>query len=431
MKGSKIKVGIGFATGRKHFQRILRSYVYNWQESNLLNNENVELNLFVAYDLAYRNTKRADYTSINPEIAEFITGKYFIGSNEVEKTKQNLIQNGHLEPQEASLLFGKGYASQRNIILYYAIKNHMDYLLFLDDDEYPMAVTKNADIAIWGGQHVLKTHLYSIKNADITYGYHCGYISPIPFIEFSDTLTENDFQLFIQAISNDIVNWDNIKKVMQYGGVSYADTKIIQNHEIIEIPEIQHAKFISGSNLCINLTRTNRVFPFYNPPGARGEDTFLSTCLGQRRVLRVPCYAFHDGFSSYNHLLSGVLPTSLKFIRPDSEKVVRRFYNACIGWVRYKPLFLYITDQDHYEDMIKEMTEKLHKTLPLICRYFGTEAFLNIMVELKRYHRNVEKHYRSFMETKRIWAKLMENIPEEESDRKIKSHIMQQIYAFE
>ncbi|MPM41103.1 hypothetical protein SDC9_87753 [bioreactor metagenome] len=173
------------------------------------------------------------------------------------------------------------------------------------------------------------------------------------------------------------------------------------------MPEISHAKFISGSNLCINLTDTRRIFPFFNPPGARGEDTFLSTCLSERKVLRVPCYAFHDGFSSYKHLLSGVLPTSLKFIKPDSEQIIRRFYNACIGWIRYKPLLLYITDRENYKNKIKVMTQKLDQTLPLICEYFETQAFQGIMEELKKYSRNVEKHYHGYMELKKIWSNVM------------------------
>lgn len=409
MENRKINIAIGFATGRKHFQRVLRSYVFNWLESNLFD-EQVGFNLYIAYDLDYRGTKKTDYTEINPEVAQWIDHTHFIGKQEVEKEKQSLISAGTVSPEKANMLFGKGYASQRNMILYSAIKDKMDCLLFLDDDEYPMAATKTGDTVIWGGQHVLKTHLQNIRNADITYGYHCGYISPIPYLKFNDDLTEDRFRLFIQAISNDIVNWDTIRQVMNHGGVTYADTGVLTQHRVLEVPEINHAKFISGSNLCINLTDARRVFPFYNPPGARGEDTFLSTCLRERRVLRVPCYAFHDGFSAYNHLLSGVLPTTLKFIKPDSAQIVQRFYHACIGWVRYKPLLMYITDRENYRDGISVMTEQLNQTLPAICRYFGTRAFLNILRELKKYDRAVETHFTAFEETKKIWAEAMGNL---------------------
>jgi len=407
LSSKKIKVGIGFATGRKNFKKVLRSYIYSWKESGLVDNDNISLNLFVAYDLSYSNTIKSDYTPISADVAELIDTKHFIGVNDVKKVKSSLVESGVLDAQEASLLFGKGYASQRNIVLYSAIKNQMDYLLFLDDDEYPVAVTSTSDTAIWGGQHVLKTHLQRIKNADITYGYHCGYISPIPFIAFNDILEEKHFQLFIEAISNDIVSWEKIKNVMSHGGVTYADTKILTSKEAIEVPEINHSKFISGSNLCINLTDITRVFPFYNPPGARGEDTFLSTCLSEQKVLRVPCYTFHDGFSTYSHLLSGVLPTKLKFITPDTTQIIKRFYKACIGWIRYKPLLLYITKRDSYSEKIKEMTENLEQTLPIICNYFKTQEFQGILKELKKYDRDVETHYQQFQQLQEIWSKVM------------------------
>lgn len=403
----KIKVGIGFATGRKHFQKVLKSYIYNWKESGLVDNQNVSLNLFVAYDLNYNNTKKADYTPISTDIAELVDTKHFIGSGEVDEAKNFLVHSGILDLQEASRLFGKGYAAQRNIVLYSAIKYHMDYLLFLDDDEYPVAVTNTVDTAIWSGQHVLKTHLENIRHADITYGHHCGYISPIPYIEFEDQFREKDFRQFIEAISNDIVNWETIKKTMLDGGITYADKKVLASKQIIEVPEVNSAKFISGSNLCINLTDARRVFPFYNPPGARGEDTFLSTCLSDHKVLRVPCYTFHDGFSIYNHMLTGVLPTKLKFISPSSGQIVKRFYKACIGWVRYKPLLLYITDRDSYAERIEIMTENLKQTLPLICGYFGRQEFYDILKELEKYDQNVKKHDQEFRMVQDIWAKIM------------------------
>ena len=261
MKDEKINVAIGFATGRKNFQRVLRNYIFNWMESNLVSNENVGLNLFVAYDLDYRGTKKTDYTAINPEIAQWIDSKHFIGKNEVEETKQDLINKEIVSPEEASFFLRKDIPP--NEISFCIPRSKIKWITcsFWMTTEYPMAVTKNGDTALWSGQHVLETHLRNIKNADITYGYHCGYISPIPFIEFSDVLTEETFRRFVQAISNDIVTWETIKKVMQNGGVTYADVGVLKTREVLEVPEINHAKFISGSNLCINLRDTSRVSP--------------------------------------------------------------------------------------------------------------------------------------------------------------------------
>lgn len=401
-----INVGIGFATGRKSFQRILKTNIYNWRESGLTKEHNIRLNLLVAYDLNYSNTKSADYTDVSKHLLELIDDTYFIGKTAIQAEIDYLMQENVITEAEARLIFGSGYAAKRNIVLYTALKNKMDYLVFLDDDEYPVAVTNTRSSAIWGGQHVLATHLLNIKEADITNGHHCGYVSPIPFIKFNDIMTQQDFRLFIEAISNDIINWDTVSTVMNNGGVTYADTKVLVNETVEDVQEVNHAKFISGANLCINLTKPERIFPFYNPPGARGEDTFLSTCLGQRKVLRVPCYTFHDGFSTYHHLMDGVLPIKLKYVQADSEPIATRFYLACIGWIRYKPLLLYITQPEHYEEKIDEMRERLAATLPKVCAYFGREDFMNISKELERYDRNVKKHYRQFIETQQIWTRI-------------------------
>ena len=407
--GKNIKVGIGFATGRKTFQRVLRTNIYNWQESGLVENKKISLNLFVAYDLNYNKTKTTDYTNIKPDLVGQIDSSTFIAGTAIKEEIDYLIGENVITLDEARMIFGRGYAAKRNAVLYFSIKHHMDYLIFMDDDEYPMAVTNTRSTTIWGGQHVLLNHLQHITQADITHGHHCGYISPIPYMEFNETLVEADFRSFIEAISNDIINWDTLKAVMKNGGVTYADTKILTSDEAIEVQEINHAKFISGANLCINLTDPRRIFPFYNPPGARGEDTFLSTCLSERKVLKVPCYTFHDGFSTYNHLLEGVLPIRLKFIKADTEQIITRFYKACIGWIRYKPLLLYITQPDRYEEKIQEMREQLTVTLPKICDYFGQPDFMKVLSELEKYNRNVEKHYCTFRETQRIWAKIMEH----------------------
>lgn len=406
-KEKNIKVGIGFATGRKTFQRVLRTNIYNWQESGLVENIKISLNLFVAYDLNYNKTKTTDYTNMKPDLVEKIDSSTFIAGNAIKEEIDYLIRENVINFDEARMIFGRGYAAKRNAVLYYSIKHHMDYLIFLDDDEYPLAVTNSRSTTIWGGQYVLLNHLEHIIQADITHGHHCGYISPIPYMEFNDTLSEADFRSFIEAISNDIINWDTLKAVMKNGGVTYADTKILTSDEAIEVQETNRAKFISGANLCINLTDPRRIFPFYNPPGARGEDTFLSTCLSERKVLRVPCYTFHDGFSTYNHLLEGVLPIRLKFIKADTEQIITRFYKACIGWIRYKPLLLYITQPDQYEEKIQEMREQLTMTLPKICAYFGQPDFMKVLAELEKYDRNVKKHYYEFGETQRIWAKIM------------------------
>lgn len=404
------RAGIGFATGRKSFRKVLRTNIYNWQESGLVADRSVSLNLFVAYDLDYNKTRLQDYTHLHKDLTDQIDRRWFIGSGNIAEESDFLTREGVLTAEEARLLFGKGYAGKRNAVLYTAIKNKMDCLVFLDDDEYPLAVTRSSNGALWSGQEVLAEHLRHIGEVDITHGHHCGYVSPIPQIRFDDTLTASDFRLFIEAISNDIVQWEKIESIMQDGGVTYADKHILTRHTPEVVEETLGLKFISGANLCINLTDPTRVFPFYNPPGARGEDTFLATCLGNRSVLRIPTYSFHDGFSTYQCLLDGVLPIRLKQIHADHPDVANRFFKACIGWIRYKPLLLKITRPAEFDGLITSIRDNLTRSLPTLCEYFKQPGFMEVLSEFEKFARRSDRHLADFERTRFAWAKLMEHL---------------------
>lgn len=403
----KINVGVGFVTGRKNFKNVVKTYVDNWNESGLVDNKKHTLHLFVAYDLKYSSTKVSDYKITDEEILDMVDSAYYLGNSSITNEAHYLVEKNVISLEEANLIFGEGYAMKRNVVLYFALKNKMDYLIFLDDDEYPIATIKVNDSIVWKGQEVLSTHINNIQHADMTHGHHCGYISPIPYLDFNDKLTEDEFRIFIESISNDIINWASIKEKMNDGGVTYADLNII-NSEITEVvKEINGMKFISGANLGFNLKNLNKLFPFYNPPGARGEDTFLSTSIGECNIRKIPCYTFHDGFSTYQHLLLGVLPNKLKTVRADLGINTERFLRATIGWIRYKPLLLYITQRDNYETEIIKMKENLSIVLPKICDYFGNNEFNTILDELEFFHTHVEEHYKDFENTKSAWLKII------------------------
>ncbi|MEO8720472.1 MAG: hypothetical protein ABI297_03090 [Ginsengibacter sp.] len=407
-----LDIGIGFVTGRKHFKNVLNSYINNWLEHGLFLNKNIRLHLLVAYDLKYHKTELSDYRNIDPELSKMVHSIRYYGKSSIEEERKILEQKGIISGEESELLFGEGYAKKRNAVVYFAKKNKMDRLMFLDDDEYPIATMKNEyGNLIWMGQSVLATHLKYNPDADITHGHHCGYISPIPSITFNDTLTENDFKLFIEAISNEIISWDVVKDtIINNKGVTYANPDVINQSIVKEVEEISGMKFISGANLCFNLHNIENLPPFYNPPGARGEDTFMSTSLSEMKVIKVPVYTFHDGFLNYKNILNGILPNALESVDSSSPQIIKRFSTAAIGWIRYKPLMVYITQRDHYEETIKTMEEKLEITIPKLCNYFHTDHFKQILPELRHYHKNVGRHYKAFQNTKIAWAKVIAEI---------------------
>lgn len=410
MQEKKINIGIGFATGRLLFQNILKTYVNNWLEHGLIESKNLKIHIFVAYDLRYKNTNTDDYKKVPKELQNLVDSIHFYGINEVNNEIELLAKTDNtISADDCHLLFGEGFAKKRNILTYFAIKLNIDKLLFIDDDEYPLATYLNRNgKLLWMGQSILSTHLQYNDNADITHGLHCGYISPIPYITFNNKLTENDFKLFIEALSNDIITWDKIKQVIiNQKGVTYSDENILNNQQTNETLETNGMKFISGANLCFNLKNYKKFPPFYNPPGARGEDTFMSTALTDLKVVKVPCYAFHDGFSMYNNLLNGVLPTELKPMENTSNEIFKRFVNATIGWIRYKPLLVYITDRDNFEATMKTMEDNLIYTIPKLCAYFKTEEFNKIIVEFGKYRKNVKNHFYDFEKTKSTWTRLL------------------------
>lgn len=388
---------------------MLLSYISIWKETQkeLPKGTDVKLSLFVSYDVNYQNTSSTDFTNLSQEIVDAFDQIVFVGAKNASRSISGLASQGAFSSDALKAVFGSGYAGKRNAVLFSAIEHHMDYLLFLDDDEYPMAVTNERDTCLWSGQRVFLSHLKEIANADFTNGYHCGYISPIPQIMFNEQLCEEKFRMFIKAISNDIITWESIRDLMRTGGVTYASTETLSQEKAEDVPWKNKCRFISGANLCINLKEPSRTLPFYNPPGARGEDTFLSTMLQDRRVVKVPCYTFHDGFSYYEHILDGALPIHLKQITAESPKIITRFVNACIGWVRYKPLLVYITQPEEYAERMQFIRSALGESIPALVNYFQDDRFLDIPKEFEKYSKNVKRHHAQYVLTQSTWEKIV------------------------
>ena len=408
--GRTLQVGLGFATGRRSFQGVLRTYIDNWNESQESGPpKKVALHLLVAYDLSYNHTAAADYAITDAEVIRALASVKLISVSSMKREARDLVRRNILSDEETALLFGEGYSAKRNAILYEAVKARLDYLIFLDDDEYPLAVVRIGDRDFWTRQPVIASHIKYLADADVTHGLHCGYVSPIPQFKWNDKFSEEDFRLFIEAISNDILDWDSVQQILETRGVTYADLSVIQEAtHAEEVAEIDGAKFISGANLGLSLKSTRSVIgPFYNPPGARGEDTFLSTCLSEHKVLKIPTYAFHDGFSRYQRVLRGVLPSALRAMPSRGPGIEERFFKACVGWIRYKPLLTYVINREGYEAEIDAIRARLSATIPLLCAYFGTDRFNRISVELEDYHSHVAEHFKEFEDSKAAWAKLI------------------------
>lgn len=408
MISGKRHIGIGFATGRKSFLNVLRAYIFHLSESSFLVKNNMLLSLFVAYDPHYNNTCREDYDNLTEDEKSIFYHCHFIGPEDIQSEITSLLEDHTIQQEESDICFGNGYAVQRNIIQYRAIKEQVDFLILLDDDEYPLAVTESQEYCLWSGQHVLEEHVKYLQFSDFTNGYHCGYLSPMPSIEFDGVLEEETFHRFTDALSSDVLKWEYVQKTIQSAGVTYADKNVLMEHKAQLVPAVHGAKYISGGNLGINLTVPEKTLPFFNPPGARGEDSLLSTCITERNVKKIPVYTFHDGFGFYSSLLRGVLPMELRKISLyDSAAVIDRFYRACIGWMRYKPLYTYLTQPDLYQDIMEQSRHNLQTSLENVCAYFNNWDFQQILIELDTYTAQMQTHYDMLRHSQEIWKKIM------------------------
>ena len=327
-----VELGIGFITGRPNVCKVINAYYKDIIDQLSRYKENVNLTIYILYDLDYQKTKVEDYYQIDEEAKKKITIKY-IDKELIKAEKEKLVTEKGFIREDIDLLFGQGYAKSRNAIMYFALKDGIDYLMFWDDDEYPLANIRNDKKEIeWIKQDNLLAHLNSIENAEVTMGYRCGIMSPIPYVEFKDEEQEEDFKKYIDAISNEAVSWEKIKSRLKNDNmITYAEEEILNQKEATKMEGIGVDNWLLASGICINLQHIDKIPAFYNPYNARGEDAFFSTWLKNENVLRVPTYHFHDGFLKYTELMEKKYPKKLrKTENKDVGKVTYNLFNKSL-----------------------------------------------------------------------------------------------------
>lgn len=407
----ELNIGIGFVTGRKNVCNIINSYYKYVKEQMEKYYKHTNITFYILYDTGYQGVMEEDFYRLNSRVfkEEKIKIKY-ITPEYISKKKQEIKKNYNLTFEQIELIIGTGHARGRNTIMYEAYQDNMNYLYFWDDDEYPVACIKNKDNTIsWKMQDNLLKHIEAMEesDADVTIGYHCGYISPIPYMQFKNKDDEQYVSDFIKGISNEVVTWESIKYKYEHdNGVTYADKKIANGEGIYELKDDNGEKFVAGSTLCINLNNIDKIPAFYNPINARGEDTFFSLGLKDCKVMKVPVYHFHDGFLKYKSIMKGQFPEELRLILHSEDAVEKRFYKACLGWIKYKPLLVYLLQKDNYRQMMDDVYEKIGNSVDKINLLYDEYDFHDVYDALKEYDQNVENDYNDFISTNKVWNEL-------------------------
>ena len=324
------------------------------------------------------------------------------------------MEKHNITEDEVNLVIGTGYAKARNAIVYEALEEKIDYLLFWDDDEYPLASVKDGNQIKWIKQQNVLQHLKYIKNTDLTYGYRCGMINPLPYVKYDNIVTESIYKKFIEALENEVISWEKLQYMFKNdSGIGFADNDIATyKKEVENVEEIGKTNFVLGSGICLNLTHIDKIPAFYNPPEARGEDTFFSCALGElgSNVLRIPVYHFHDVFLKFTFLMQDKFPKNLKKITTDDSGITLRLKRTTTGWTKYKPLLYYILDKDNYRNIIEQAKNNLKESVNQVETAFKDCDLTDLPSILDEYDKNVEKHYKEYLETNRIWNKIKTEI---------------------
>lgn len=408
-----LNIGIGFVTGRSNVCNIINNYYsYIKNQMNCFSNYNVNIVFYILYDEFYQGTPKEEFYQIKDEVfkAKGIKIRY-ITPEDIIKEKEKAKKKFKLNNEEVNLIFGNGHAKGRNSLMYFAYNEKMDYLLFWDDDEYPVACVKDSENQVkWVMQNNVAKHIETMMhdNADITIGYHCGYISPIPYMELNDN-EEEVISNYIDVIGNELVNWNSIKKIFaENNGVTYANIDLVNGNGKIELKSEDGIRFVAGSTLCINLKHIDKIPAFYNPPQARGEDTFFSMKIDENaKVVRVPCYHFHDGFLKYTSIMKNEFPNELKLIKAsENDNIQKRFFKACLGWIKYKPLYTYLLHPDTYREKMDEYKKKMNQCIERINELFVNYDFHKVKDNLEEYDKNVMEHFKQFEKTNLVWDRL-------------------------
>ena len=88
--------------------------------------------------------------------------------------------------------------------------------------------------------------------------------------------------------------------------------------------------------------------------------------------------------------------------------MTERCLRACLGWVRYKPLYTRLTRPEDWREVLREAEAALEETIPAVCAYFNNRAFADISVQFAQYRRDVDAHLAEFERAKELWERMKE-----------------------
>ncbi|MFA9406348.1 MAG: hypothetical protein ACERKX_11105 [Anaerolineales bacterium] len=225
------------------------------------------------------------------------------------------------------------YGAYRNTVLFKALLEGIDYVLFFDTDVEPRVLTHldGADVG-WQEIDFVGTHMVSLSEDDVsaTTSEYSGYyiIPPMSFQGFGELLTGLG-----KGMALEYMDGCHEHQCLNLGPVSPGMPKPTDKP--------------LGGNLGLNLRQPWQLAPFYSmiysfsgmTVKGRGEDTLLGQAISgsKGRIIDVDLRIFHDTYEDFPDV-------------PDvhKESIRNRFYWACLGWIGRNPFLSWYLDQRGY-----------------------------------------------------------------------------------
>ncbi|MBS3093420.1 hypothetical protein J4456_02460 [Candidatus Pacearchaeota archaeon] len=398
-----MKIALSIPTGRPRVKHVVKSFLENAVQYGY---DLKNFSVYLSIDTTFKKTRVADFI-LHSELENKLGKIEYISPKRRKDIGEDLVNLGVETNLAISLFAGRGYSRLRNSSLLLALRDNNDVAICIDDDEVPYIPIESQEGKIrWENLDFFTPHLEALKSTDITRGPYMGYLSPIPsdLEEEISPLVRRRLGEALQ-IGNEIVTVNSFFNLME-NIIYLPEREILNPHRPYIVANSKYGKTILSGNMGINLhsIREGKLPIFYTPPSARGEDTFFGLQLKNNTVIEVPSYIFHDPFGLYPHLLKGKFPHKLKNI-PVNKTSINRFADAVIGWLKYAPLFVYMSSktaaerEERIEDMIKKIvkpTQQLAELLHCPKLYFSKEI-------LEDYHRNVVNHYYMLQKSQEVW----------------------------
>ncbi|MCC7264028.1 MAG: hypothetical protein IT369_16060 [Candidatus Latescibacteria bacterium] len=405
----KKQVHLAFCSGRRTLPLVAGMLARNLARWG--HRQDCDLQLSVVYDPSYQGLSPLDF-ALSGAVERGFSAVSYLGPGAWQQLAW-MRQGLGLDERGFNALFRpRGYCSQKNLALIHALLAGADYLLFLDDDEYYAAPFPGEQGGLeWEEGDLLGPHLRGLQAAAITHGVETGYTSPIP-ADLDRYLGEAVRRRLGAALGLGSEFIGEHTFVLP-GRLARCGNRMELRCLPRPLPRERGVVRMSGGNIAFDLAavRQGLIPPYFNPPGARGEDALLGAQLGGLACHRVGACIFHDPFQRYLDITRGEYPPHLAQIEVAPASL-ERFGGAFIGWLRYAPLLLRLTvgETREREERLEQMQAEMDALGPLLAQALGWEGFAQGGQELRRYRERVEGDWEDLQRAREAWVRVVRGV---------------------